>query len=184
MFYQAKTDILSPQQCMDLITRASSLGFEAAKVQMYGEQKSLEKVRNNSRVEFSDTNLARELTTSLQTAFGEDFPYTFNERTFAKVSEHFRVYRYQPGEYFKPHKDGGYTEEPLSTLVTVLFYLNTTEGGETIVMPQGFKEKSSWITINPAEGSVLMFQHNVFHEGRPVLEGYKYVLRTDLFFNP
>ena len=50
-------------------------------------------------------------------------------------------------------------------------------------------EKSSnnikMVTITPKAGSVVLFEHDLFHRGRPLLWGTKYVLRTDIMFtNP
>lgn len=33
-------------------------------------------------------------------------------------------------------------------------------------------------------GSVLVFQHNIFHEGSVLVKGRKYAMRTDVMFTP
>jgi prolyl 4-hydroxylase len=182
MYYQVKNNVLSLQMCETLIKEAHEKGFEPAKVQMYGNQKSLPNIRNNERIEFDDIDLSVQLTKLLKNSLGADFPDMLGKSKFVKAGSHFRMYSYKPGEYFKPHKDGSYEDGKLKSLVTVLFYLNTTDGGETVLMPNGFKEKESWIAVAPIEGSVLLFEHNMFHEGRQVASGMKYVLRTDLFY--
>lgn len=182
MFYEYKNNVLPIQECDQLIDLALKTGFEPAKVQVYGEQKSLNNIRNNTRLEFDDKILAQRLEYLLKDSLQDKFPSVINNRDFFKMSSHFRMYCYEPGQYFKPHRDGHYKENDVETLITALFYLNTTIGGQTILMPKGFKEKDSWITISPVQESVLMFEHDIFHEGLPVTQGEKYVLRTDLFY--
>jgi hypothetical protein len=48
-------------------------------------------------------------------------------------------------------------------------------GGET-----AFQET----VIKPELGLALLFRHELFHEGRPVIAGVKYVLRSDVMFGP
>lgn len=182
MFYVEQDNVLSIDECNRLIALGHAQGFEAAKVQFYGEQRTLNNIRNNSRIEFDDLHLSQSLTILLKEQLGKLFPDKMGEHVFEKAGSHFRMYAYEPGQYFKPHKDGHDKRDGLESLVTVLFYLNDTEGGETVLMPDGFKNKDTWVTIAPTTGKVLMFAHDVFHEGKEVTQGYKYVLRTDLYY--
>ena len=36
--------------------------------------------------------------------------------------------------------------------------------------------------IKPVKGQILVFDHNILHSGEPVIEGCKYVLRTDVIY--
>jgi len=55
-----------------------------------------------------------------------------------------------------------------------MIYLNDDfEGGET---------KFDNVTIEPKTGTALCFIHEQKHEGCPVVEGLKYVLRTDVMY--
>jgi hypothetical protein len=42
-------------------------------------------------------------------------------------------------------------------------------------------EKS--VMVKPEEGKMLMFNHSLLHSGEELLEGIKYVLRTDLIYS-
>ena len=176
--------VLTPAFCDTLIADANARGFEPALVNSYGEQKQLSNVRNNDRLEWDNPALARELEGLLQAAAGDQFPYQMEGRTFARAGDHFRIYRYRPGQYFKPHRDGHFQLKELESQVTVLSYLNDTTGGETILMPTSYLYRDNWLTIAPRAGDALLFQHDFWHEGRPVTAGEKYVLRTDLFYRP
>ncbi len=183
MWHRHITGVLSVADCQQLIARGQEQGFEPAKVNHYGEQEMMTQVRNNERIEFDDQILASDLMVKLCLALGDDFPYMHDARAFAKPGSHFRMYRYVPGQYFKPHKDGSFTDGPHESEITVLFYLNDCQGGETVLMPYGLSQAWAHIAIQPRAGDVLLFEHNVWHEGRQVTTGEKYVLRTDLFYS-
>lgn len=182
MFHLHLKSVLSPQFCADVVAQARQLGFEAATVNNYGEHKMMTHIRNNERLEWDNPVLARQVEAAIQTAAENDFPYLLEDQVFAQANSHLRVYRYEPGQYFKPHRDGHENRDGFESWVTVLCYLNDTAGGETILMPRSVRYRDDWITITPGVGDVLMFQHDFVHEGRPVITGEKLVLRTDLFY--
>jgi hypothetical protein len=63
------------------------------------------------------------------------------------------------------------------TLHTVLVYFNDDfEGGET-----AFHEQFDRL-VSPKPGMVAIFQHKLRHEGRAVLRGTKYAMRSDVIY--
>lgn len=92
------------------------------------------------------------------------------------VDPNCKLYRLNPtSSAIAPHRDTDFVT-PSGFLAdwSVLVYLTDAyEGGETIF---------DGVTVCPhlRAGSVLMFPHNLLHEGRPVLSGEKIVLKTDL----
>lgn len=180
MFYAFKEEVLSEEMCQNLIDKATSIGFEPSKVNIYGTMKDATHIRNNQRIEYTDSSLAN----NLESIIVDKFPsiISMDNKKFAGLNDHFRFYHYSPGEFFKPHKDGQTKIDGQESLITVLFYLNNTEGGETILMPSGYSDKESWIYITPTKGSILLFEHKIWHEGKPVTSGEKIVLRSDLFY--
>ena len=57
---------------------------------------------------------------------------------------------------------------------TFMIYLNDDyEGGQTTF---------NHVTIEPKQGTALIFQHDLEHEGKAVTQGIKYVLRTDIMY--
>lgn len=182
MYHLHLHSVLTSQFCEELIANALGRGFEAAKVNSFGEQKQMTSVRNNERLEWDDSALARQLERNLLLAAADNFPFIVEGQVYAKAGEHLRMYRYRPGQYFKPHRDGHFRAGGLESHVTVLFYLNDADEGETILMPTSYHYKDDWIRVAPRAGDVLMFHHDFWHEGRPVASGEKYVLRTDLFY--
>lgn len=182
MLYKHLKQVLTAEQCQAIIQRGHDQGFEQALVNMGdGTQKLLTHVRNNERVLFSDVALAQELQERLFEQHA--VPLIFEDHKYVKTGAFFRLYKYVPGQFFKPHRDGSFEDvDGSESEITVLFYLNDTDGGETILMPHGKQQDWSHIRIAPKAGDVLMFEHNVLHSGEPVHSGEKYVLRTDLFY--
>lgn len=183
MFIQHVSQALPGNLCEELLDFARQETFEAASVNFYGETQRRESVRNNDRLEWDNPELAKRLEGCLLKAMGTDFPRIVDGLRYVGVGSHFRFYRYRPGQYFKPHRDGAYQDGQKESLVTALFYLNDADGGETVLMPYGLRQAWAHRPILPRAGDALLFEHRVWHEGRPVNSGEKYVLRTDLFYS-
>ncbi len=90
-----------------------------------------------------------------------------------------RIYRYEVGQQFGLHQDQSYAGEGGTlSLLTLMVYLNEGfSGGET-----DFPEQSR--TVIPKTGEALLFQHKLLHAGRPVTQGTKFVLRSDVLYRP
>jgi hypothetical protein len=85
-----------------------------------------------------------------------------------------RVYRYPMGAGFPEHDDEPWWPTPDSrTFLTVLVYLDVGDcvGGETVVDGE---------VVAVVEGRVVVFDHLLRHEGRPVERGRKTVIRSDI----
>lgn len=182
MFYLHLSSVFESQYCSQLINKAIDSGFNRAEVNVYGKTKMREDIRNNSRLMWESQELAKELEYKIKQAAVNNYPEIFNNKKTIGLGDYFRMYRYELGEYFKPHKDGSVDKDNSNSFITVLVYLNNTDGGETILMPEGFSQKDKWIKITPKVGDVLLFQHDCWHSGEQVKSGEKYVLRTDIFY--
>lgn len=175
---------LSPEQCRQFIDLAEQGGFEPATVRMKEGAQMRTDIRNNDRYIFDDFDLAAELWTGVEPfmdAFDLDVqPVALNER--------FRFYRYDPSQRFKRHRDGIESIRGLTSRVTFMVYLNDDcRGGETTFIEYAYedgKRVEDAIRIAPKTGTALMFKHRLWHEGTPVQEGRKYVLRTDVLCDP
>ena len=103
------------------------------------------------------------------------------------VNERLRFLRYDPVQKFEPHFDGSYyrPDGVERTLFTVQLYLNEGYGGGATTLIN-FKTKyaEDKVEVKTKTGSVLIFQHHVFHEGSPLMEGRKYTMRSDVFYKP
>lgn len=182
MFHLHLPSVFSVDVCGSLIAQAQRRGFEAATVNIHGVYKPMVHVRNNERLEWNDAVLAQRIDEAIVKAAADKFPFIIQDQAYVRLGEHFRMYRYIPGQYFKPHRDGRIESGALASYVTVLIYLNDADEGGTVLMPGGYQDRRSWIKIAPCTGDVLLFEHAIWHEGLPVASGEKYVLRTDLYY--
>ena len=181
--------VLCPAECAALIAETERRGYVAALLNMGGGAEAYHPdVRSNFRCivdspEFADTLFER-VAHALPAGFALGARVVgFNERL--------RFLRYDPGETFKPHRDGVFerTEGPLAgqfTLVTALLYLN--EGYEgcftTFYSDDGIKDRvgPAGVAVAPRPGRLLLHDHNLLHSAPPLAAGRKYVLRTDVLF--
>ena len=95
-----------------------------------------------------------------------------------------RLYKYTKGHSFGKHVDGSNDVDGMGhTEITVLVYLSSCRGGATRFHP-GRKKKS--FGFDPEPGTMLLHVHGdncLEHEADEVLDGVKYVLRTDIVFS-
>ena len=116
-----------------------------------------------------------------------------------------RCYRYKRGQTFLPHHDmqqrgvkladGALSEDAsLRSWFTALIYLNgggDFQGGATALYDHGDEDEpppaSEALRVEPACGEALVFPHgehpeSLLHAGEPVMDGTKYVIRTEFLF--
>lgn len=165
-------DFLSPEVCDAHIAFSKTQEFEEAKINRGGVQVMSKSVRNNDRVLFFNTDLGEELWQKIK-AFVPEEMGLFKAHG---LNEMFRIYRYTKGQQFKMHRDGSYRRNDKEcSFFSFLIYLNDDfEGGET--------EFRNLFTVSPKKGMALVFYHRRLHEGKTLLDGVKYVLRTDIMY--
>ena len=161
----------SVEKCDEYIAKSESKGYEAATVQTDTGPRVVDHIRNNNRVLYKDSILAQELWKELE----PHAPKSIGDSEAIGLNELFRFYRYQPGQQFRKHRDQSYIRNNReASYYTFMIYLNDTfKGGET---------KFNNLVVAPTKGAALVFYHYLEHEGTEVIEGIKYVLRTDIMF--
>ena len=120
-----------------------------------------------------DNNLFRSMGTAIK-EFREAYPYF--KGSFKDMG--YGIQRYNPGEYYHWHIDGGSHDFSQRQLVA-LWYLNDVPGpgGETEFLFQDVK-------IKPEKGKLILFPPFWTHEHRAVTlnEGVKYIATTWIVF--
>lgn len=169
-------NIFQPAECEALVSLAETLGFEPAKIDgvLNGPAGfKTEDGRDNARSATEDETISALIWERVQSTIPP-----LDGWQASGINERLRFYRYEPGQSFAFHQDGFYQRgSDERSFLTLLLYLNGEfEGGET-----AFRDPDELFT--PQTGSALIFPHDRWHEGRPVLSGTKYVLRTDVLFN-
>lgn len=147
----------------------------------------VESLQTRSRIQFDDPQLAARifgrLYDHIPVDVEDEFGYTW---IIHSMNPHFRLVRYTEGQRFDRHEDGfSYMSSPLPdatllrTFVSVNVYLNDVpadNGGVTHFIDHG-------VSVQPRKGMASVFEvNNVFHEGRAVTSGEKYILRTDIVY--
>jgi prolyl 4-hydroxylase len=168
-------NILSPEECLEHIELTERIGYDAAPITTARGFEMRPDTRNNTRVILDDVERSNWIWQRVL----EQMPMTVNGRKAVGLNERFRFYRYDPGERFAPHVDGFYRREnDEQSCLTFMIYLNDAcEGGETNFIVQE-------VSVKPKTGMALIFDHLLFHEGAAVRSGRKYVLRSDVMFEP
>ena len=164
-------NFITPKACDNYIQMAEKIGFEEAKVNIGGRQIIKKGVRNNQRIMHKDEQLAHTFWDKLKNY------HTLNvgNSTPIGLNEMFRFYKYTKDQRFKRHIDGSYIRsETEYSLYTFMIYLNDTFGGG--------KTKFDNLEIIPKQGTALIFEHTLKHEGEALTEGEKHVLRTDIMY--
>lgn len=174
--------ILSADECRNLIDRGEEIGFQQAAVRTASGPKLIPGIRDNDRAEFTDPKLASVLWERCR----QFVPPELDGGIAIGIDDNFRFYRYDPGQRFKRHKDGVVKQSPeVWSRLSCLFYLNAGfSGGETVFYSSEMVDgvRSEEYTITPQTGEALFFPHEMWHEGRTLITGRKYVLRSDLFY--
>ena len=110
-------------------------------------------------------------------------PDAWNVHPFVDLNDRLRFLKYSPGEYFKPHMDGTYQRPDGSerSYITIQLYMNEGfEGGNTTFLSN--KKSNLDVGIVPKPGRILVFQHDILHEGSLLKKGTKYTMRTDIMY--
>ncbi|KAI8605669.1 hypothetical protein EDD21DRAFT_299206 [Dissophora ornata] len=150
--------------------------------------------RDNDRIQFQSLEFATMLWNNVHGEKITSGPRNNKRiRHAVGLSRNIRLYRYQKGQSFGAHYDESVTdiagshdgETETVSEYTVLIYLNGEKdsdllGGETVFYPKG-------VAVKPERGLLLVHKHGdecMLHEALIVDRGYKYVLRTDVVYEP
>ena len=168
-------ELLDEEECAEIMERAEEEGYEVADVYTDQGPGVVHALRGNLRAIFEDDALAERLARRLERhcppgSYG-DPPCGCNPLM--------RIQYYREDERFALHQDAPWHDVDASSYLTVLIYLTgPCEGGQTRV----YLDEETWVDVEPEEGRALLFEHDLWHEGRVVEAGEKIVLRTDLMY--
>ena len=178
-------NVLSEQECKDLIALTEDQGYEPALVNIGGgNQILISDYRNSDRCIIDSPEIAEAIYQRIQ----KFVPKEFQSMHAVGLNERLRFLRYGAGNFFQPHCDGAFIRGPEAgnrcgerSHITMMLYLNGgMEGGATrfFVGP----DQSIVVDVVPQPGQILLFQHNILHEGSLVTGRLKYSVRTDMMY--
>jgi hypothetical protein len=203
-------NILTPQECSNLISLSERVGYSGAQVNVGGgRQELMTDVRNNDRSIIDNPEITEQIWQRVLIALRNKNQDILNDLIRSPwvaarrgqpgmtchavgLNERMRFLRYDPDTYFVSHCDGSYVRGPEAgeerrgetSNVTFQLYLNEGFGGGAtrfLSMDSSMVDTHHYDVI-PKTGSVLLFQHNCFHEGSMVTSGRKYAVRTDVMY--
>ena len=181
-------NFLSASECRAAIAQAESMGFGSASPDYPPSY------RNNDRLVLDDTALAEKLFKRLQAiAPGPvsvpECAYSENWRVYS-VNTRLRFCRYTQNQRFNIHQDGVHHRAPdLRSMLTFMIYLNDGSefaGGDTLFFASGPRASPGAnpvvARVRPKMGSLILFDHGIWHAGETVTAGTKYIMRSDVLF--
>ena len=193
--------LFTPTLCKSYVSFLSALPLTTTP----GHPRRGEAVRVNDRFQVDDAVFARRLwtETGLEYLLTSDEGSGLSEEEREKVwggevlglNPNIRIYRYVPGQFFDKHYDESNSltltsseGKPVQakTTWTLLLYLTTCEGGETVFYPEAASRRDATpepVVVGLEVGMALLHRHGrdcLLHEGREVRSGVKWVLRSDL----
>lgn len=136
--------------------------------------------RNNDRIVEDNVSLSTMLFNLLKSL---DIVAKETKKNIIGVNERIRFCRYQKNQLFSKHQDGVYyPNAEQESKYTFLLYLNgkeSFEAGETEFYHSNSDERPIKI-ITPKKGKLVIFDHLIWHKGAKVIQGNKYILRSDI----
>ena len=148
--------------------------------------------RNNDRFVMDNEALAAQLFQKVNPYLPEtieiDSPIQSENGTWQlkELNSRLRFCKYSANQYFHRHLDGvHYRSDTVQSKLTFMIYLNSAtefKGGRTLF----FKTKETdeiWASYIPKQGDLIVFDHNVWHEGEVLSAGEKFVLRSDILYS-
>lgn len=174
-------NVFTPEECENLIRTSEEAGYSEALVHVGGGRQVLMKgYRDGSRVMIDDSEFVQRLLQRISS----HLPTTFENENLVEINERLRFLRYDEGDQFQPHSDASYgrPDNSARTLITLQIYLNENfKGGETTFLNRRSNATKS-VPVVPKTGMILVFEHNILHEGSLVKRGRKYTIRTDVLY--
>ena len=194
-------NVLSPQEADNIVKIVEELGFH---------QDSPVSLPHNVR---HNQNVNWVVSEGIDGVFWERskhlVPEIVNDEAAKGINARFRFYRYDAGDYFKPHSDGAWPGSrvidgnliadaypgQLSQYTYLIFLSDGYEGGRTQFMvskedptkPATRQDDVNLVEIATPKGAVLCFPHghhplHCLHSSEQIRSGAKYIIRSDILF--
>ncbi|KAF8498350.1 hypothetical protein JB92DRAFT_2744718 [Gautieria morchelliformis] len=185
-------DLLSPGECKAFVAFIEKLPLEATPPKKKGEAD-----RVNHRLSIRSPQFAGHLFGILEPHLPSfPIPASATRKPNISVDPHslnsnIRLYRYSEGDHFGRHYDDSVKdpETGAQSEWTLLIYLTGEAqgvvGGQTVFYRERRGEQTEEIVASLARGTALVHRHGhecMLHEGKPIVKGVKYVLRSDVMF--
>lgn len=179
-------NVFTKEECDSLIKLSEETpeNYEIAKISYDDEQIIDTSYRNNQRWLHFDKKLAETFFEKIKSYI----PIEFEGNIVSCLNERLSFLKYSTGEYFRSHEDGYYIRPDNSEMsyITVQIYLNDLkeeDGGATTFIKDAYNRIYQDYSVIPKVGRVLLFEHDIEHEGSILKNGLKYCIRTDVMYS-
>lgn len=197
-------NVLSKTECQQLISATEGLGYiPDAAVSLPRD------IRHNDSLTWVVDETTDTLIWDRVKHLMDDHLNIFDGKAALGINRRYRFYRYNEGDYFKPHTDGSWPgsiveNEQLipdgfgdrySYLTFLILLSDNFEGGATQfwvnadnpTQPAKRGDNVQHVNVKTPAGSVLCFPHGLhplhcIHSSEPIYKGTKYIIRTDVLF--
>ena len=177
---------LSAEECRQHIAASEARGFASAGSDYPPSY------RNNERQVLDDPQLAQQMLQRLVQHAPATLQHAGEAWALHSVNERLRLCRYRAGQQFNIHQDGVHHRAPgLQSRLTFMVYLtdgDAFEGGDTLFYSAGPAGDASGAPaqvigrVRPRAGSLILFDHGLWHAGAVVTRGVKHILRSDVLY--
>jgi 2OG-Fe(II) oxygenase superfamily/WD domain, G-beta repeat len=184
-------EFLSADECRASIALSERRGYASAGTDYPPSY------RNNDRQVIDDPALAAQLLARLHALLPPTISHTTDggqAETWAleSLNERFRYCRYRPGQEFRLHQDGVHHRSiDVQSRLTFMIYLtdgDQFEGGDTLFYSAGPGGDAAGQPariigrVRPRVGSLIVFDHELWHSGAIVSAGVKHIMRSDILY--
>lgn len=179
-------DVLSRAECQTLVRSAEALGFGSA-AHDYPPS-----YRDNERLVLDTPQLADSLYRRLSALLPRTLSAADDRSErweLSGLNPRLRFCRYRAGQQFRIHQDGvHHADAGQMSRLTFMIYLDEApsfEGGDTLFYARGPEADGAppvVARVRPRAGSLIVFDHALFHAGDVVTRGTKHILRSDLMY--
>lgn len=166
--------VLQPNECTKLQAIAEEFGFGLA-----GSRGFNPFARFALRCLVDAPSVAAALTARLKDLLPKEYPPN-SGRHLIGINDRLRFLKYTPGMHHSgDHTDCAHEDEQLGkSFLTVQLYLNSDfSGGRTTFI------SNRLVPVEPAAGTVVVFDHELYHRGGQVTHGTKYAVRMDVMYS-
>jgi predicted 2-oxoglutarate/Fe(II)-dependent dioxygenase YbiX len=173
--------VFSRDECARIIQQAEVTGFQA----MAGDYPP--SYRDNDRLVRDDAALAEAFFARIRPFLPERIvDASGGAWRLRGLNPRFRFCRYRGGQRFCIHRDGAYAPSPeVRSHLTCMLYLNDGgefSGGSTRYYAERSEDSGLLGVVRPEAGTLIVFDHELWHDGEAVSSGTKYVMRTDVLY--
>ncbi|QFI36830.1 2OG-Fe(II) oxygenase [Moritella marina ATCC 15381] len=197
-------NVFSPEECQRLINTSEAMGYLAdAAVSLPRD------VRHNDSLTWVVDKQTDAIIWNRVKHLMTDDEGIFDSKAAVGINARFRFYRYNKGDYFKPHSDGSWPGSRVinhkliadsygdrySQMTFLILLSEDFDGGATRFLvnandtsqPARRGDQITEVDIRTPAGSILCFPHGMhplhcIHSSEPIYRGTKYIIRSDVLF--